>query len=108
VAEWGSYAFLWGPMVTVAVLLVLMVLLRWAFSRGGSLVRRPGRPGRTDEYGLLVAVASPGTVIEAEMMRRRLEDAGIRSTLAETTEGPRVMVFRSERVIAEHVLSSSP
>ncbi len=107
-ANWGSYGFLFGPMVTVAVLLVLMVLLRWAFSRGGSLVRRPGRPGRTDEYGLLVPVASPGSVIEAEMMRRRLEDAGIRSTLAETTDGPRVMVFRSERVLAEHVLSSGP
>lgn len=107
-AEWGSYSFLIGPLVTVAVLLVLMVLLRWTFSHGRSLVRRPGRPGRTDEYGLLVAVASPGTVIEAEMVRRRLQAAGIRSTLAETTEGPRVMVFRSERVIAEHVLSTNP
>ena len=106
--EWGSYAFLFGPLVTVAVLLVLMVLLRWAFSHGGSLVRGPGRPGRSDEYGLLVAVASPGTVIEAEMIRRRLQDAGIRSTLAETTEGPRVMVFRSERLVAEHVLSDRP
>ena len=103
--EWGSYAFLFGPMVTLIVLLVLMLLLRWTFSRGGSLVRRPGRPGRADEYGLLVPVASPRTVIEAEMLRRRLEDAGIRSTLAETTEGPRVMVFRSERQTAERVLS---
>jgi hypothetical protein len=107
VAEWGSYSFLFGPLVTVAVLLVLMVLLRWTFSRGRSLVRRPSRPGRADDYGLLVAVASPGTLIEAEMVRRRLQEAGIRSTLAETTEGPRVMVFRSEKVIAEHVLSES-
>ncbi len=104
-AEWGSYSFLFGPLVAAVVLLVLIGLLRWTFTRGRSLVPGRPRPGRPDDYGLLVAVASPATVIEAEMLRRRLEDAGIRSTLAQTTEGPRVMVFRTERLVAEHVLT---
>lgn len=104
-ASWGSYSFLFGPLVSIAVLLVLVVLLRWTFSRGSSLVRGPARPGRPDQYGLLVPVATPATVIEAEMIRRRLQDAGVRSTLAETTQGPRVMVFRNELLIAEHVLA---
>ena len=50
----------------------LALLLRWAFARGSSLVERPARPGHEDEYGALVPVASPGSVVEAELLRLRL------------------------------------
>jgi hypothetical protein len=58
-----------------------------------------------DEYGLLVPVASPGSYIEGEVMRRTLEDAGIRATLTQTLDGPRVMVWpqdvdRSKDILA--------
>jgi len=103
-ATWQSYSFLFGPAVAVAVLLVLMVLLRWTFARGRSLVARPGRRGEPEDYGLLVPVASPGTLIEAEVTRRTLEAADVRATVADTLQGPRVMVLRQHVEIARHVL----
>jgi len=89
----GRYAFLLGPMLALLVVGVLALLLRWAFSTGHSLVERRARPGPSGSYGLLVPVFSPGTFIEAEMAVRRLSDAGLKATLAPTTEGPRVLVF---------------
>ena len=91
--SWGSYSLLFGPLVALLLVAVLTLLLRWTFSRGRSLVERPSRPGNETEYGLLVPVAQPSTFVEAEVIRRRLGEVGIRATLAPTTEGPRVMVF---------------
>ena len=83
---------------------VLALLLRWAFSHGSSVVERRPRPGHEDEYGALVPVASPGSVIEAELLRRKLVDAGIRATLARTVDGPRVLVFPEEARTARALL----
>ena len=103
-ATWQSYSFLFGPTVALAVLLVLMVLLRWTFARGRSVVARPGRRGEPEDYGLLVPVASPATMIEAEVARRTLEAADVRATVADTLQGPRVMVLRQHAEIARSVL----
>lgn len=104
-ADWGSYSFLFGPLVSVVMLVVLTLLLRWTFARGRSLVARPGRSGAPGDYGLLVAVADPPSVVEAEIMRRRLEAAGVRATVAPTTLGPRIMVFGADEPRARAVLS---
>lgn len=96
VPTWGSYSYLFGPVLAAAILGLLIAILRWAFRRGQSVVAAPGRPGRADEYGLLVAVASPGSYAEGELVRRRLEDAGIRANLAQTADGPRIMVFPAD------------
>jgi hypothetical protein len=53
-----------------AVMGVLILLLRWAFSRGSSLVERPRRTGEEDEYGLLRVVATPTNFIEGEIIKR--------------------------------------
>lgn len=50
-------------------------------------------------------VAAPPTFVEAEVQRRTLVDAGIRATLAPTTEGPRVMVFPTEAGLARQILA---
>lgn len=100
------WSFLWGPLVSLVVLALLVLLLRWTFSRGTSLVARPGKPGPVHDYGLLVAIASPSTYIEGELARRRLEDAGLRATLAHTVEGPRLMVFAEDEAQARAVLAS--
>ena len=93
--SWGSYSFAVG---------LLVVLLRWTYSRGKSVVERRPQPGTEDEYGLLEVVSKPTTFIEAEVQRRTLLDAGIRATLAPTTEGPRVMVFPTEAGLARQIL----
>ncbi len=101
----GSFGYLVGPLVALAVVGVLALLLRWAFSRGHSLVEPRARQGSPSDYGLLVAIASPGTYVEGELLRRRLEDAGLRATLAQTADGPRLMVFRRDEAAARRRLA---
>lgn len=102
--QWGSYSFAFGPLVALAAVGVLALLLRWAFSGGHSLVERRPDVGSPEQYGLLVPVAEPPTFVEAEMLRQRLSDAGLRATLAPTTEGPRVLVFPEDVKSARLVL----
>lgn len=99
-----SYHYALGPSVALVVVGVLVLLLRWTFSHGRSLVERRPQQGASDDYGLLEVVSSPGTFVEAEVQRRTLVDAGIRATLAPTTEGPRVMVFPNEAGLARQIL----
>lgn len=85
---------------------VLVILLRWAFSRGQSLVAMPGRRGGEDEYGLLIPISAPENYIEGELIRHQLEDAGIRASLVTTLDGPRVMVFPKDQKQARKVLAN--
>jgi hypothetical protein len=56
VPDWRSY------LIALVMVGILVLLLRWAFGgRSRSLVERRARRGTEDEYGLLVAIASPGT-----------------------------------------------
>ena len=89
-----------------AVMGVLILLLRWAFSRGSSLVERPRRAGEEDEYGLLRVVATPTNFIEGEIIKRKLIEHGIKATLTSTKQGPRILVFPEEVKAAEAVLRS--
>jgi len=101
-----SASFLVGPLIAFGVVGILVLVLRWAFARGGSVVERRARAGGEDEYGLLVAVASPGTYIEGEVLRRTLEDARIKATLTQTLDGPRVMVFPDDEAKARRILDA--
>ncbi len=102
---WNSFSFAFGPIVAVVLVGLFSLILRWAFSRGGSVVAAPPRPGTSDEYGLLVPVASPATYIEGEILRRRLQDGGVRANLATTLDGPRVLVWPGDEERAREVLS---
>jgi hypothetical protein len=108
VPAWESYSYAFGPLVALVVVLVLVVLLRWTFSRGRSLVERRSNPGDEKDYGLLTPVAAPGSFVEAEVLRQRLVSHGIRATLAPTTAGPRVMVFDGDVARAQEVLRDQP
>jgi hypothetical protein len=103
--RWGGYNYLFGPVVALVTVGILMLLLRWAFTRGGSLVERPARKGGDRDYGLLVSVASPATYVEGELLRRTLVDAGLRATLAQTNDGPRLMVFAADETTARRTLA---
>lgn len=85
---------------------VLILLLRWAYSRGHSLIEGPARAGYEDEYGLLVPVSAPGTFIEGEMLRQKLQESGIKASVVSTLDGPRVMVFPRDQKSARAILKS--
>jgi len=103
---WNAYSYAFGPIFAAALITFFVFFLRWAFHRGSSVVAAPPRAGRTDEYGVLVPIASPATYVEGEILRRRLEDAGIRSTLAQTLDGPRVMVWPADETRARSLISN--
>jgi hypothetical protein len=102
---WNSYSYLFGPLVAAGLIIFFVFFLRWAFRRGTSVVAAPARPGRTDEYGVLIPIATPGTYVEGEIIRRQLEAVGIRCNLAQTLEGPRVLVWPADADQAKAVLS---
>ena len=96
------------PFVALGGFAVMVILLRWSFSPGHSLVQRRPRSGTPTEYGLLVPVAEPATYIEGEQLRLRLLDSGVRATLVTTTHGPRLMVFEPDASVARALLSTPP
>ena len=104
----NSYSYAIGPILAFAGLGLLILLLRWAFSRGHSVIAAPPKRGKTDEYGLLIPIARPETYVEGEIVRRQLEDAGIRATLAQTLDGPQVMVWPADEDRARRQLSRRP
>jgi hypothetical protein len=104
VAGWLSYSYLFGPLVALLAVGVLALLLRWAFGHGGSLIPRRPRPGSPDEYGLLIPIAAPDTYAGGELLRLQLLDSGIRATLAQTSQGPRVMIWPADEANARLVL----
>lgn len=104
--SWGSFSYAFGPIFAALLIGLFVVILRWAFRRGSSVIAAPPRPGTTDEYGLLIPVASPSNYADGEIVRRRLEDAGIRANLASTLEGPRVLVWPQDEERARQFLAT--
>ena len=82
------------------VVLFLIFILRWTSARGKSVVASAAKSGREDEYGTLVAVASPSNHIEGEILRQKLVAVGIKATLTQTKDGPRLFVFPKEESAA--------
>jgi hypothetical protein len=104
VHSWVSWAYVFSPLAALAVIGVLVLILRWAFSSGTSLVEHPPRQGHPNDYGLLNVVSAPGTYIEAEISRRQLEHSGVNATVAMTNDGPRVMVWPEDEARAKQLL----
>lgn len=101
---WANWAYLFTPLAALAVIGLLILLLRWAFSSGSSLVERPPRHSTPDDYGLLNVVAAPKTYVEAEITKQQLEASGVRATVAMTNDGPRVMVWPGDENRAAQLL----
>lgn len=106
--SWGSFSYAFGPLVAVGGLVMLVLILRWAFSRGQSVVAAPGRSGAPEDYGLLVPVAEPRSPAEARQTSDLLRRAGISSALVQTTSGLRVMVWPAEARRAAGLVGPAP
>jgi hypothetical protein len=102
----GSYSFLVGPLIALVAIGALMLVSRWMTGQRGSLIERPARPGSAEEYGLMIPVASPGTVAAADQVRARLREAGVSSRTVDTTEGLRIMVWAEDVGTARSVLDT--
>jgi hypothetical protein len=85
--------FIVGPVIALVVTGVLALLLRRAQNRQDRPVYSPV-PGRPDDYGLLVPVATCRDKVDAELVREHLATAGIRSTLTAAPDSRvKVLVF---------------
>jgi hypothetical protein len=104
VAISNSFSYAFGPIVALVGIGAMVLVLRWAYSRGSSVVAAPGKSGPSDSYGLLVCVASATNYAEGEMIRRALEDRGIKANLAQTTDGPQIMVWPKDEGRARDAL----
>jgi hypothetical protein len=104
VPGWNAFSYAFGPLVAVCAIGLLVLILRWSHGRRSSVVAAPPRPGGATDYGLLVSIASPTTYVEGEILRRRLEDNGVRANLARTLDGPRVMVWPADADRARSLL----
>ena len=88
------------------VVAVLALILRWAFSHNNSLIEKDKVIGSEDQYGLLRVAHSPKNHIEGEMMRQKLIAVGIKATLSQTKDGPRILVFEKDLKIAKATINS--
>ena len=88
------------------VVAVLALILRWAFSHNNSLIEKDKVIGSEDQYGLLRVAHTPKNHIEGEMMRQKLIAVGIKATLSQTKDGPRILVFEKDLKIAKATINS--
>ncbi len=88
------------------VVAVLALILRWAFSHNKSLIEKDKVIGSEDQYGLLKVAHSPKNHIEGEMMRQKLIAVGIKATLSQTKDGPKILVFEKDLKIAKATINS--
>ena len=70
------------------------------------MIEREKRIGNEDEYGLLRVAHSPKNHIEGEMLRQKLLSVGIKATLSQTKNGPKILVFEKDLKIAKATLNS--
>ena len=86
---------------------ILVFFLKWAFSSNDKkIIVTPISAGKKDEYGLLKALPTPGSYIEAEMALLKLKDSNIKATLTQTLQGPSLMVFERDFSIALAILKT--
>jgi hypothetical protein len=93
-----------GPVIAIAVVVLLGAFLRWAFGSGSS--RRPAQRRGADD-GLLTKVATLSRRESALALRAVLSDAGIRSTLRSAApDRTTILVFPEDAPRARELAAS--
>ncbi len=83
-----------GPVVAVVAVLLIIAFMRWAFSQQ---TRHDPFGPRPESTGLLQTVARMPKRAQANAFKAVLSDAGIRSTVRESTQGAaEVLVFPAD------------
>jgi hypothetical protein len=94
------------PFIALIALLVLMAIARLSFGprrRGAPL---PPGSRRVVDLGLLVPLRTLPTAIDAEQLRARLRENGVRASVSTETHGYVVLVFRTDEARAREILQS--
>lgn len=99
----GLYLQSFGGFLGLAL---LIVVLKWGFSSNRKLIITPIKAGKKDQYGLLRPLPTPSNYIEAQMRLQQLTDLNIKATLTQTLDGPQLMVFEKDLMIARAALKS--
>ena len=97
----GLFFQSFGGLIALGLIIIVM---RWAFSRNPKLIVTPIKAGKKDQYGLLKALPTPSNYIEAQMALQKLTDLDVRATLTQTLEGPSIMVFEKDYGVALAIL----
>ena len=96
----GGLSYVVGPMVIVAVMVLLALVTRWAFG-----ARKPAAAPEAD--GLLTRVATLARRESAQQFRALLSDAGIRSTVRIAgAHRAEVLVFPEDAARARELAAS--
>ena len=97
----GGLSYLVGPIVIVAVMVLLALVTRWAFG-----TRKPAAEA-PEADGLLTRVATLARRESAQQFRALLSDAGIRSTLRIAgAHRAEVLVFPEDAARARELAAS--
>lgn len=92
-----------APLIALVAVGGLVAVLRWTFS--GESLELHREIVTAEDYGLLRPAAVVDDPVDAETMRQRLADAGIRCTTAVGRDGRvRVLVFADELDKARRVV----
>lgn len=102
--SWGSYSFLFGPLLALAVIGVLLWFARRTTGGAASLIERTSPVAAAEEYGLMIPVAEPADRRAAEDVVARLSGAEVRARTVATADGWRVMVWAEDVARARSLL----
>jgi hypothetical protein len=90
----GTSSYRVGPLVLVAVVIVMVLVSRWVWSPNKTIKRR--------DYGLLVPALAVVDLEQARAARSRLLTSGIRATLGQAP--PVVLVSAEGRAVRQPAL----
>ena len=105
----SSFHYLLAPSVAVAALVIVCLLCRWTFStthRDDRASERLAKLRSAGDYGLLESIAEVTEPEDADLLVEVLGGAGIRATIAPSTKGLSVLVFRTDASRARDLVNS--
>lgn len=94
------------PFIALIALLVLMGIARLSFGPRGRNAKLPPGSRRVVDLGLLVPLRTLPTAEDAEQLRARLRENGVRASVSTEAHGYVVLVFRNDEPRAREILQS--